>query len=67
MQVATPVEVPGLLASQVSAGDGSTCALTLTGTVECWGDNNYGELGNGATIGVSNGNSSTAVNVVGIP
>ena len=33
---------------QISAGVDSSCALLITGTVKCWGDDSYGQLGNGA-------------------
>lgn len=47
-----PVEVQGINdATQVTVGGVHTCALLSTGHVECWGENSYGELGNG-TIGV---------------
>ncbi len=38
----------------ISAGQNFTCALTNTGNVWCWGDDEYGQLGDG-TYGISAG------------
>jgi alpha-tubulin suppressor-like RCC1 family protein len=40
------------------------CALTANGDIECWGDNSWGELGNGDMTFTS---SATPVKVVGLP
>jgi alpha-tubulin suppressor-like RCC1 family protein len=47
-----PVEVQGLSdAIQVAADEGDTCALLATAHVDCWGDNEGGELGDGTSEG----------------
>lgn len=50
---ATPVQVSALGSSvvRVVAGYYHTCALKNDGTLWCWGDNSYGELGDGTTEG----------------
>ena len=57
-----PVAVSGISnATQVAAGVGHTCALLAGGSVDCWGDNEYGQLGDSTT-----NNSDVPVAVSGI-
>ena len=46
-----PVEVEGITdATTITAGEDHTCALRQTGTITCWGNNEYGQLGNSAFL-----------------
>ena len=50
---ATPTDVMGLGpdVKAIASGDGFSCALLGSGTVQCWGNNVHGELGNGTQTG----------------
>jgi len=56
--------LPGTAALSVSSGFGfgSWCAITLDGVVKCWGNNFYGDLGDGTTT-----SSAAPVTVTGLP
>lgn len=58
-----PVGVVGLTGTidMIDAGGQHTCVVTTTNTVKCWGQNNYGQLGNR-----SNSDSTTPVDVSGL-
>jgi len=50
-----------LVATAISAGSNHACAVLTDATIQCWGDNSFGELGNATTT-----NSSVPVMVTGI-
>ncbi|AYM95859.1 IPTL-CTERM sorting domain-containing protein [Acidovorax sp. 1608163] len=58
-----PVAVSGLGSgvAAVRGGDAHTCAVTKAGAAQCWGRNNYGQLGNGSTA-----DSALPVAVIGL-
>lgn len=63
----TPVAVAGLGASgvtpsSIAAGAGHTCAILINQTVQCWGINIHGSLGDGTFSG-----SASPKTVVGLP
>lgn len=48
----TPVPVPvntKLLFSSIQPANATTCAMAMDKNIYCWGDNNYGKLGNDST------------------
>lgn len=49
--LSNPEPVPGLSSGviAVSSSYSNGCALLSGGTVQCWGDNTYGQIGNGVT------------------
>jgi alpha-tubulin suppressor-like RCC1 family protein len=63
-QANTPVYVTGIAnAVGITAGDAHACALLSDGTVKCWGDNAFGQLGKDYTAVHS---SATPLAVAGL-
>lgn len=65
----TPIDVVGLAgaAQAVATGYYSTCALLVSGAVQCWGYNGYGQLGDGTLVSKSspvNVTTSSAVSAI---
>jgi alpha-tubulin suppressor-like RCC1 family protein len=55
----------GLTLTQVSAGNGTACAISTTGAAYCWGGGGNGQLGNGTTTAAQE--TAVAVTTVGTP
>ena len=53
----------GRTAEAVAVHNAHTCALLDDGSVKCWGDDSYGELGNGAGVTDSTSPPSTTVDL----
>lgn len=65
----TPVDVTGLAApaEAIAAGANHTCARLMDGTVWCWGNDEYGQLGDGTIVkGVAVKGKATPVQVAGL-
>ena len=60
--VTASTALAGRTIASVTAGSGSTCAVTSTGVPVCWGDNTYGQIGDGTTT-----QRNTAVQVITNP
>ena len=39
----------GLVFQAINAGESHTCSITLAGTAYCWGNNYYGQVGDGTS------------------
>ena len=66
----SPQAVKGIANAHSVASDGEGlgyCAVLTTGGIDCWGDNTYGQLGNGTLAGTDgNGGDDTPQVVAGI-
>jgi alpha-tubulin suppressor-like RCC1 family protein len=51
---------------QLVAGKNHTCALTRSGFVYCWGDNQFGQLGYNSTDNLGDGENVTSFGVVSV-
>ena len=63
----SPVDVSGLASgvAAISAGALHTCVLAVGGGLKCWGDNTYGQLGNGTLTTTGCNCIPTPADVVG--
>ena len=59
------MEALGTTVQSVSVGSTSTCIVTTSGGVSCWGDNSYGQIGTGVTTGQSTHTPTAVQNLAG--
>ena len=57
----TQVTALGTTVESVSTGANTTCVVTTSGAIRCWGSNTYGQLGTAVTLGQST-TTPTAIN-----
>lgn len=62
MSIALDTPNAGGNVAEVVVGSNHACARTNAGAVKCWGQNNYGQLGDGTTVG----HPHSPVNVLGL-
>lgn len=64
-----PVDVTGLpaAAKMITAGTSHTCAVLTDGSMWCWGDDEYGQLGDGSVVkGAAEKGKAAPVKVAGL-
>jgi alpha-tubulin suppressor-like RCC1 family protein len=59
-------QLSGVNVIAVAAGSDYTCVLVAGGTVECWGSDFFGELGNGGISTTSNPNPTAISGLTGV-
>lgn len=66
--ILTAGDVPlGGIATQISAGNGHTCAVLSTGAVRCWGAGSSGQLGYNSAIDVGDSAGTSILNAGDVP
>jgi len=64
VEVTSPVQISGITnATAVSVGYSSVCALLATGTVQCWGNDQDGQMGNGTASATAQTSPVTVSNI----
>jgi alpha-tubulin suppressor-like RCC1 family protein len=63
--LANGVNLDGVTAYRITAGEAHTCALRSNGTARCWGAGGAGRLGRGSTVGSSTATGNVDINILG--